>query len=395
MRRGTAFHTRTSTACESHEWQPWAGFLSATSYSLVPEMEYMAIRHSAGLLDVSPLKKYHISGPNAFRALNKTVTRDLSKLGPGQIAYTPWCDEQGKVLDDGTVWNLGGGSFRLTAAEPNLKWLQDCGAGMDITVKDVSDEIAALALQGPASKGILMEATDGAIEGLRFYRFTEAKIDGISAQISRTGYTGDLGYEIWVPPADSEHLWDVLMEKGRAYDINPVGMAALDVARIEAGFILVEVDYTSSRHAMIESQAYSPFELSLDWTVSMDKGYFVGRKALLEEHRNGPPRRVVGVEVNWKEAENHWRRLGLPPEPPREPSREHVPLYAGGKQIGKATSAVWSPMLKKYIGIGTVDSKYSKLGTKLQIEITVEGHRYRASCEVVKRPFFDPERKRA
>src|SRR6266571_2056716 len=290
MRRGSPFHSRTSALCDSWEWRGWAGYLAASSYSLVPEMEYYAIRHSAGLLDVSPLYKYRISGKDALHLVNKVVTRDAAKLSKGQIYYTPWCDERGKTVDDGTLWNLGDGLFRMTAAEPNLKWLQDAGTGLNVEVEDVSEEIGALALQGPSSRAILREGADGAVEKLRYFRFVNTKFAGIPVMISRTGYTGDLGYEVWVDREKAEALWDALMEKGSGHDITPAGMLALDVARIEAGLILAEVEYEPSRKAIIEAQRYSPLELSLDWTVAFDKGPFIGRKALLEERARGPAR---------------------------------------------------------------------------------------------------------
>src|SRR5436309_1975389 len=258
--------------CDSWEWRGWAGYLAASSYSLVPEMEYYAIRHSAGLLDVSPLYKYLITGKDALHLVNKVVTRDASKLAKGQIYYTPWCDERGKTVDDGTLWNFGDGSFRMTSAEPNLKWLQDAGMGLDVEVQDVSEDIGALALQGPSSRAIVLEGADGAVQKLKYFRFVKTEFDGIPVHISRTGYTGDLGYEIWVERERAEALWDAVMEKGRGHDITAAGMLALDIARIEAGLILAEVEYMPSRKAIIEAQMYSPLELSLDWTVAGGKG---------------------------------------------------------------------------------------------------------------------------
>src|SRR5437667_209926 len=232
MRRGSPFHSRTSAACESWEWRGWSGYLAASSYSLVPEMEYYAIRHSAGMLDVSPLYKYLIRGKDALSLVNKVVTRNARKLAKGQIYYTPWCDERGKTVDDGTLWNFGDGSFRMTSAEPNLKWLEDAGMGLDAEVRDVSEDIGALAVQGPSSRAILMEGADGAVQKLKYFRFVNTTFAGIPVQISRTGYTGDLGYEIWVERERAEALWDALMDKGRGHDITPAGMLALGDARV-------------------------------------------------------------------------------------------------------------------------------------------------------------------
>ena len=395
MRRGSPFHSRTSAACESWEWRGWSGYLAASSYSLVPEMEYYAIRHSAGLLDVSPLYKYRIRGKDALALVNKVVTRNAKELRKGQICYTPWCDERGKTVDDGTLWNFGDGSFRMTSAEPNLKWLQDAGIGLDAEVEDVSEDIGALALQGPSSRAILLEGADGAVEKLKYFRFANTKFAGIPVQISRTGYTGDLGYEIWVERERAETLWDALMAKGQGHDITPAGMLALDVARIEAGLILAEVDYTPARKAVIDAQRYSPYELSLDWTVALEKGSFIGRKALLEEKARGPARRTVGLVIDWGTVEEFYWDMGLPPQPPSAPWRQKVPLFAGYRQIGWATSGCWSPLLKKYIVIATVASPYSKPGTRVLIELAVEWERHRVPATVVERPFFEPDRKKS
>lgn len=395
LRRGSPFHSRTSALCDSWEWRGWSGYLAATSYSLVPEMEYYAIRHSAGLIDVSPLYKYHIKGKDAMHLVNKVVTRDVAKLAKGHIYYTPWCDERGKTVDDGTLWNFGDGSYRMTAAEPNLKWLQDAGIGLDVEVEDVSEQIGAVALQGPSSRAILMAGADGAVAKLKYFRFVNTTFDGIPVTISRTGYTGDLGYEIWVERERAEALWDTLMETGEGYDITPAGMLALDIARIEAGLILAEVEYEPARKAIIDAQRYSPFELSLEWTVALNKGPFIGRRALLEEQRRGVPRQTVGLEVDWRTLEKYYWNMGLPPQPPSEPWREKIPLYSGNRQIGWATSGCWSPLLKKYIAIATVATPYSRLGTVVDIELMVEWERHRVPATVVERPFFEPDRKKA
>jgi glycine cleavage system T protein (aminomethyltransferase) len=392
--RGTPFHSRTSALCESYQWRNWSGYVCASSYSLVPEMEYHAIRNSAGLIDVSPLFKYEIRGADALRLVNKVVTRDVSKARPGQILYTPWCDDRGKTLDDGTVWNLGSNTYRMTSAEPNLRWIEENAFGLDAEVTDLTEEVAALALQGPLSKVMLQSALDGVVETLKFYRFASAKIGRSPALVSRTGYTGDLGYEIWTSAENAEAMWDSIMAAGANYGITPAGLLALDISRIEAGFVLAEVDYMPSRKAMIDEQSYSPYELSLDWTVSLDKGPFTGRHALLDEARRGPRRRVVGLEIDWETVQSYFADAGLPPEPPHTAWRSQVPVYAGMRQVGKATSGVWSPLLKRYLAIATIETPYSSLGTVVEMEVTVEGVRKRAPATVVKRPFFDPPRKK-
>lgn len=395
MLRESPFHARTSAICESWEWRGWAGYLAASSYQLIGSMEYYAIRHSAGLLDITPLYKYEIKGKDSLPLLNRVVTRDAKKLGPNQIYYTPWCDDRGHVVDDGTLWNFGGGVYRLTAAEPNLAWLEDSARDLDVSIRDVSQEIAALALQGPTSRAILREGANGAVDKLRYFRFVETELDGIPVQISRTGYTGDLGYELWTDWDHAERLWDSLMAHGQGHDITPAGMTALDIARIEAGLILAEVDFMPSRHAIIESQRYTPWELGLDWAVSLEKGPFVGRAALSEQARRGVPRRTVGISVHWPSVVKLYREKDLPPESPQVPTREKIPLYSGPRQVGYATSTTWSPTLKQYIGLATVPSAYAGHGAVLDFEVTVEGERRTAPATVVARPFYDPPHKKA
>ncbi len=395
MPQGTPFHSRTSALCESYGWRNWSGYVCATSYQLVPEMEYHAIRGAAGLLDVSPLFKYRIRGKDAFRLLNKVVPRDLTKCRPKQILYTPWCDDRGKTIDDGTIWNLGDGTWRMTSAESNLRWLEENATGMKAEIEDESEALATAALQGPTSRAILQDACDGAVDTLRYFRFAEARLDGIPVTISRTGYTGDLGYEVWTPKENAERLWDALMAHGKGFGITPAGLIALDMARIEAGLILAEVDYMPARKAMIDHQRYSPFELGLDWAVDLSKESFTGRAALVAERARGTPRRIVGLEVDWGAVEPFYREMGLPPEPPHLPWRSKVPLFGGIRQVGHATSGVWSPLLKRYLVLATVDAAYAQPGTRVEMDIAVEDERRRAPATVVPKPFFDPPRKKA
>jgi aminomethyltransferase len=385
----TPFHERTAALCASHAWRRWAGHVVASSYDLTHEREYHAIRGSAALFDVSPLYKYRVRGNDAARLLDHVVTRDIRKLEVGQVAYTPWCDAAGKVLDDGTVARLGDTDFRITAAEPNLRWLQDNAMELEVEIDDVSESLAALSLQGPASRAIL-----GDIE-LKYFRVAHRYLGEIPVAISRTGYTGDLGYEIWVSARDALALWDYLIEAGTPYGIVPAGMLALDVARIEAGLMLIDVDYVPVRKALTGSQTSSPYELDLAWTVDLKKERFVGREALALEASREPQWRFVGIEVDWDSLERLHAEAGLATRVPATAWRASVPIYAGSEQAGYATSGGWSPLLKKYIALAHLRSRWAAPGTSLDIEITVEHRRKRAAARVVKKPFFDPERKRA
>lgn len=395
MLKTTPFHARTAALCSSHAWRRWAGYVVVSAYGLSHEREYHAIRSAAALIDISPLYKYRIHGRDAARLLDRVITRSAARTGVGQVLYTPWCNDAGKVLDDGTVARLDESVFRLTSAEPNLRWLQDNAAGLDVTVEDVSESLAALALQGPASRAILQQLTDVDLGALKYFRMTEAGIRGVPLTISRTGYTGDLGYEIWVAAEHAVALWDALIAAGAPYGIVPAGMLALDIARIEAGLMLIDVDYVPARKALIPRQTSSPFELDLGWAVDLDKEQFVGKHALVEEHRRGPRWRLVGIEVEWEALERLYAELDLAPQLPSAAWRTSTPIYAGGKQVGYATSGCWSPLLKRYIALAHLQSGWAVPGTALEMEVTVEHRRRRAAARVVRKPFFNPERKRA
>ena len=389
------FFDRTSKLNESQEWRRWSGYLSATNYELTHENEYFAIRTKAALLDITPLYKYLIQGPDALRFLDRLVTRNINICKVGQVMYTPWCDEDGKVIDDGTVQRLSEHKFRITSAEPNLEWFKYNAAGMDLTILDDSVNTAALALQGPNSRAILNIVSSDSLESLKFFWMMNTRFGDIPVSISRTGYTGDLGYEIWMDPNDALFIWDLLLEKGKHYGITPTGLQALDIARIEAGLILLDVDYISSRHAIVESRKSSPYELGLGWAVKMKKEYFIGKQALEREVTRGPEWEFVGIEIQWAELENHYRNVGLAPGLPSTAWRTSTPLYYNHEQVGYATSGAWSPILKKYIALAHVKSIYAIEGTELQFELKVEHFRKLTTAKVVKTPFFDPERKRS
>jgi aminomethyltransferase len=390
---GTAVHERTFALCDSLNYREWSGYYAVSAYESHHEHEYNAIRNASALIDVSPLFKYLVTGPDAAKLVDRLITRDVSKMAVGQVFYTPWCDEHGKVIDDGTVSRLGEQTFRWTAADPSRRWFRQNAAGMQVHIVDISEQIAALALQGPTSAKLLREVAQADIEHLKYFRVTSGTIAGVPVDISRTGYTGDLGYEIWMPADRAVDVWDALMAGGRPFDIKPAGMLALDVARIEAGLLLIEVDFFSSRKAMIPSQMYTPYEMGLGRLVNLDKARFIGQRALRDEHARGPARQIVGLELDWNEVERIYEKVGLAPAVAATASRVAVPVYRNGRQIGRATSTTWSPVLKRMIALATVDRPHYAEGTELQIEATVDATRHKVGARVVRTPFFNPPRK--
>lgn len=396
MPKKSPFYSRTAELCQSYSWQEWSGFLSANLYELEHTHEYYAIRTAAALIDVSPLYKYHIHGPDALALLNRVVTRDVAGCAVGQVMYTPWCDDEGKIIDDGTLARLDDTLYRLTAADPTLAWLQDNAFGLNVQVEDVSEAVAAVALQGPMSRRLLKELTRADLDSLKYFCLLETELDGIPVTISRTGYTGDLGYEIWLEPGDASQLWDALMGAGHAYRLRAAGNLALDMARIEAGLLLINVDFNSAAKAMFDIQKSSPLELGLGWTVKLAKEYFVGQSALKQERARGPTWHTVGLEVDLSSLEVAYREFDMPLSLPSHAWNEAVPVYdsSGTLQIGKATSGTWSPILKKYVALARVRPRYARPGTRVAMEVTIEAHRRQALATVVKTPFFDPARKR-
>ncbi len=392
---GTAVHDRTFQLCESLNYREWSGYYTVSVYETHHEHEYNAIRNAAALIDVTPLFKYWVTGKDATKFVNRVITRDIEKVAVGQVIYCCWCDEEGKVIDDGTISRLGENTYRWTAADPSLRWLRQNAVGLDVSIEDISERVAALALQGPTSGKLLAKLAGPNIANLKYFRVARAKIAGVELDISRTGYTGDLGYELWMPWDNAVTVWDALMEEGRQFDLHPAGMLALDVARIEAGLLLIEVDYISSKKALIESQKYSPYELGFKRMVHLEKEHFIGREALIEEQRCGPKRQFVGLEVDWSEVEKLYDAVGLAPQAPGTASRVAVPTYKGGKQVGKATSTTWSPTLKKMIALASVETPHAAIGSRLQMELTVEAVRHRVGVTLVTLPFFNPPRKTA
>ena len=391
----TPFHERTSKLCLPQNWRRWAGYIVVGSYELTLDREYWAIRNSAALIDVTPLMKYIIKGKDASRLLNRVVTRDMDKLKVGQVYYTGWCDDEGKMIDDGTISRLDERTYRMTSADPSLRWLSMNSVGLDVDITEVTDNVAALSFQGPNSRKILNKVADDPVDVLKYFRLMQNQVDGIPVTISRTGYTGDLGFEIWMDAKDALTIWDALMDAGADYGIMPVGILAMDMARVEAGLFMIEVDYTSTSHAWIEPQKSSPFELGLDWTVALDKqGYFVGRRALEREKREGSLWKLMGLEVEWDGMERLFKDVGLPPQIPGMAMRGSLPIFVGNVQIGYSSTSTWSPLLKKYIALAHLQKPYYEVGTNVRMEVTVEHHRQHAPAKVVKLPFYEPEWKK-
>jgi aminomethyltransferase len=396
---GTAFHPVTAPLNRKQQWREWSGYFASSAYADAHDIEYNAIREAAALIDVSPLYKYVVGGPDARGLVDRVITRDATKLTAGRVFYTPWCDEHGKVIDDGTVSGLDDGTFLWTAADPQLRWLRMNASGLDVAIEDVTEQTAALALQGPQSRAVLEAATGASFEDLGYFRRRAAAIKAgrrkIPIDVSRTGYTGDLGYELWVAADQAVAVWDALWAAGQAHAIRPAGMLALDVVRLEAGLILLEVDYTSARHAMNPEQNYSPGEVGLGRLVSFDKADFVGRLALEREARaGGPARRLVGLQLDWYGIEGLFSAQGLPPAISPVVDRSPRPVFIGGRQVGRATSVGWSPILKQAIALASVPPSLEAIGSKVDVEWTVEGRRGRVGATVVELPFLDLDRKR-
>ncbi|HJV04853.1 MAG TPA: aminomethyltransferase family protein [Actinomycetota bacterium] len=393
---GTPFHTRAAERNEKLAWEDWSGFHAASVFHDFHDIEYNAVREAVGVIDVSPLYKYLVRGADAMRLVDRIITRDATRQEVDQVFYTPWCDERGKVFDDGTITRLGESTYRWTAAEPQLRWFDLNSVGLDVEIEDVTEEVAALAVQGPRSRALLEDLTGRDWSDVRYYRRRLTEIRDLEVDVTRTGYTGDLGYELWVRADRAGDLWDALFEAGERHGIRPVGMRALDVLRVEAGLILIDADYIGVRSAWNADQEYSPFELGMDRLVNLKKPHFNGKRALqAEQDAGGPRRRLVGIEYDWAAIERAFERHGLPPVLSPQTSTEQVPVYRGNRRVGKVTSATWSPILKRLIALASVGKEHAEVGTKLAAEFTIEARHHRVAATVVPLPFLDLPRKRA
>lgn len=379
----TPFHERARALSQLDSFIPWNGYTTVDVFSAV-EHEYFAIRNACTLYDLSPMAKYRITGPDALRFMNRLVTRDLARLKPNRVAYAVWCDDEGHLIDDGTVFRLGESEYRLCAQERQLDWLLDSAIGYDVEIADVTEAIAGLALQGPTSCAVLRQLGLAGVERLKPFDIGSFTLEGAALTLSRTGFTGDLGYEVWMDPLDAELVWDRLMAAGRSRGIRPLGSRALNIARIEAGFLLPNAEFLSAERTLRVGRERSPFELGLDWLVDFEKGHFTGRRALLAEQRAGTRRRLVGLDIEGN-----------------KPAHNALVYSArsGRREIGSVTSATWSPTCKRNLAYALLDAPYGTVGTEVWVEIYVNSEltweRRMRSARVVDKPFFAPERRRA
>jgi aminomethyltransferase len=379
----TPFHERARALSQLDSFIPWNGYTTVDVFSTV-EHEYFAIRNACTLYDLSPMAKYRITGPDALRFMNRLVTRDLAKLKPNRVAYAVWCDDEGHLIDDGTVFRLGESEYRLCAQERQLDWLLDSAIGYEVEIADVTEAIAGLALQGPTSCAVLKKLGLAGVERLKPFDIGSFALEGIALTLSRTGFTGDLGYEVWMDPRDAEGVWDRLMAAGHSRGIRPLGSRALNIARIEAGFLLPNVEFLSAERTLRVGRERSPFELGLDWLVDFEKGHFTGRRALLAKQRDGTSRRLVGLDIEGN-----------------KPAHNALVYSArsGRKEIGSVTSAIWSPTCKRNLAYALLDAPYVTVGTEVWVEIYLNSEltweRRMRSARVVDKPFFAPERRRA
>jgi aminomethyltransferase len=384
----TPFHERARAFSQVDSFIPWAGYTTVDVFTSV-EQEYFAIRNGTSIYDLTPMVKYRMAGPGATRYLNRLVTRDINKLRPGKVAYCVWCNDSGQLIDDGTVFCLSPTEYRLCTAERQLDWLLDSAVGFDVEIEEVTEDIAALSVQGPTSCAVLKACGLAGVERLKPFELAYFNLSGpvpldAPIMVSRTGFTGDLGYELWMRPTDAERVWDGLMEQARTRSIRPIGSRALNIARIEAGFLLPNLDFVSSAHTLHVGTERSPLELGLGWLVDFDKGHFTGRRALLEEQRRGPRRRLVGLDIEGN-----------------KPAHNAL-LYtdrSGKRQVGSVTSATWSPTAKRNIALAMMDAPHIEPGMTVFAEIDLNRElvweRRMARARIVERPFFMPERRRA
>jgi aminomethyltransferase len=399
MIRTTPFHDRTNAANSTGLWEHWSGYLVARRYQLSEKFEYFAIRNSAGLFDSSPLYKYRIHGPDAESFLAGVLARDIRTCPVGHGQYTTWLDDGGFVVEDGVVFRNGADDYLLTSAEPNQAYFDELIGRMRVEIEDVSEASAVLAVQGPKSREILT-CLAPEVANLPYFGLTAATIGGTSVTISRTGFTGDLGYEIWAPTEHALDVWDAVAEASAGRGVVPIGSIALDMARIEAGLLLLDVDYRSSRYAWTDAHRSTLVELGLGWMVrdlASDDRAFIGRAAIERELRDRTSRwKLTGLVFDWRDYDRHFDEAGLIPPKDHTPIDDEYYVYDDdGKQLGYATSQMYSPMLQRHIALARVPLELTKPGSRVKVELAVN-HRYEYFDAVVTRlPLYSPDRRTA
>jgi glycine cleavage system T protein (aminomethyltransferase) len=378
----TAFYDSYKHLIQNDQYEEWAGYTTLASFACEAQ-EYFAVRNTCGVYDLCPMIKYDIGGPDAERYMNRLVTRNVSKMQPQRVTYTVWCDDNGHVIEDGTVFRLSATEFRLCCAERQIDWLLDCAIGYDVTISEATESIAGLAVQGPVSCKILRKMNLAGVENLKPFQFGFFRLNGYDVMISRTGFTGDLGYEVWVDAVNAKDLWQSLFEAGKPHGIRMIGSRALNMLRIEAGLIMVDVEFASCFHTVRLNRDRTPFELGLDWVVDMNKGHFIGRRALHAAMKKGLRRKLVGIDVDWNR------------------QADGALIYDSKRcqtQVGEVTSALWSPILKRNIALAYLDAPYFEGSRELWAEVYLnrecvwERKVYR--CRVTDKPFYAPERKK-
>ena len=399
MVRTSPFHERTSAANATGLWEHWSGYLAATKYQISEKFEYFAVRNSAGLFDSSPLFKYRVHGPGAEGFLAGVLARDIRACPPGHAQYTIWCDDRGYVVEDGVVLRHAADDFWLTSAEPNLAYFADLVGRNDVEIEDISDGLGFLAVQGPASRAILAGLAP-AVDKLAYFGLTKATIGGVPVTISRTGYTGDLGFEIWVDASDALRAWDAVVEASDGRGVVPIGLTALYMARIEAGLLLLDVDFQSSRFAWTDAHRSTPIELGFGWMfkgLAADDRAFIGRDAVAREIADKSSRwRLTGLILDWRDYDRHFDAAGLIPQKDHTPIQDEYYVYDDDlKQLGYATSLMYSPMLQRHIALARVPLELTAPGSRVKLELAVS-HRYEYfDAHVARLPLYNPDRRTA
>ena len=377
----TPFAPRVQAMCQTNDWYTWAGYTTPNTFEEVG-LEYFAVRNSTGVFDLSPMMKYRITGPDAEAYLNRVMVRDVRKIKPGRVGYTVWCTDEGMVHDDGTIFHLSDGVYRLCAQERCMEWLQWSALGFNVEIVDETADVAALAVQGPTSCATLRKMGLEGLENLKPFGIASFDFNGTELVVSRTGYTGDLGYELWLDAEQALPLWDALFEAGEELLIRPIGSEALGIARIEAGFIMAWEDFVPAEQMIRNGRARSPFELGLDWLVDFDKGPFTGRNALLREKQKGSRYRFVVLDVEGN-----------------KPAEHSFILDKHGDTIGHVTSAAWCPTAKTNIALASMNMPWGRDDDEMYAEIyynrELHWTRLLARCRVHKGPIFEPARRRA